>query len=447
MKIIIAGAGDIGFHLAKLLSTEQKDIVLIDINPDVLEYASKKLDVLTIKGDSSSLKILKNAGVENADMFLAVTTSENNNIVSAILAKNLGAKQTIARVNKLEFLNQDQKNIFANLGVDKLINPVYLGTQEIERLLELGAVTDSFDFEGGKLSLLGITIDQNSLFLGRSLKELDDMYPNLDSRPIALLRENETILPRTNEVLRLNDHVYFITVSKDVDKLVNVLGKKSKSIKNVMILGGTDLSLITARQLERKYKVTIVEESKSRCRLLTDELQKSTIINSDPSNHDVLKEEGLEDMDAFIALTPNSEINILASLMAEQVGVPKTIAHVDNTVYTRLSQRIGVDTLINKKLIAANYIFRFVRKGKIEAITSLHGVDAEVIEYVIAPNSKLTRKPLREIKFPVNTLIGGVIRGETSIIPNGDFVLAPEDRVIVFGVSDSISNLEDMFRK
>ena len=446
MKIIIAGAGDIGFHLAKLLSTEQKDIILIDSNPEVLEYASKKLDVMVIKGDSSSVRILKNAGVVGADMFLAVTTSENNNIVSAILAKKLGAKQTIARVNKLEFLEQDQKTIFSNLGVDRLINPIYLGSQEIERLLELGSVTDSFDFEGGKLSLLGITIDHHSMFLGRSLKELDEMYPNLDSRPIALLRENITILPRSNEVLRHNDHVYFITVSKDVDKLVNVLGKKSKSIKNIMILGGTDLSLITARQLERKYNVTIVEESKNRCKTLTEELQNAIIINSDPSNHDVLKEEGLEDMDAFIALTPNSEINILASLMAEQAGVGKTIAHVDNTVYTRLSQRIGVDTLINKKLIAANYIFRFVRKGKIEAITSLHGVDAEVIEYIITHQSRLTRKPLRDLRFPKNTLIGGVIRGEKSIIPNGDFILAPEDKVIVFGVSDSIGQLEDMFR-
>jgi trk system potassium uptake protein len=446
MKIIIAGAGDIGFHLAKLLSSEQQDIVLIDSNSDVLNAAGQRLDVLAIRGDASSPEILKSIGVQNADLFLAMTTSESTNIISSILAKRLGAKQTIARVNKVEYIQEDYKVIFSELGVDRIISPIYLAANEIERLLELTSVTDSFDFENGKISLIGVTLTAESVFIGRSLRELQELYPKMESRPIAILRGSETILPRSNTMLRHNDHIYFITLKKDVEKLVSVMGRKSKAIKNIMLVGGSDFARIIAKQLEENYRVTIVEPDRSRCKLLTESLNNSLIIHADPSNLDILKEEGLSEMDAFIALNPNSEINIITSLMAEQQGVYKTIALVDNADYTRISQNIGVDTLINKKIIAANYIFRFVRKGKVEAITSLHGVDAEVIEYVIQKGSKLTRKSLRDIKFPENTLIGGVIRGEQSIIPTGDFQLKEEDKVIVFSVSDSISKLENLFR-
>jgi len=446
MKIVIAGAGDIGSHLAKLLSTEQQDIILIDSNKEVLDYVSKRLDVLTIKGDSSSIDVLQSAGVHKADLFLAVTTSENNNIVSSILAKKLGSKQTIARVNKLEYLCKEQKEIFSELGVDKLIHPVSLAASEIKRLIELGSVTDNFEFENGKISLIGVTLRSDSVFIGRSLREIDEMYPDMDTRPIAILRGQETILPRSNTIVKQNDHIYFISLKKDVERLIKIMGRKSTPINKVMIIGGTDLAFVTAKMLEEDYQVTIVEKTKSELDRLIDDLNEALIIKGDASNADVLREEGLAGMDAFIALSPNSETNIITSLMAEQEGVGKTIALVDHPDYTRISQHIGIDTLINKKLIAANNIFRFVRKGKIEAITSLHGVDAEIIEYIVMPNNKLINKPLRQVKFPKNAIIAGVIRGEQSIIPTGDFVLQPDDRTIVFAVSNSISQLEEIFR-
>ncbi|HPN68140.1 MAG TPA: Trk system potassium transporter TrkA [Saprospiraceae bacterium] len=446
MKIVLAGAGDIGFHLAKMLSSEQHDIVLIDTSESVLEYAATHLDVLVIKGDSSSVDILRNAGIKSTDLFIAVTTHESVNLISCILAKRLGAKQTIARASKSEFVQKEQKQIFVDLGIDKIIYPTQLAAFEIRRLLKLSKVTDNFEFEGGKMSVLGIVLGETSPFIGRSLREMDELYPQMDSRPIAVLRGHETILPRSNTTLRINDHVYFITLAKDRDQLLRIIGSDKKEIKKIMVLGGSGVGLETAILLEENYDLTIVDKDKENCKRLVDKLHDSLVIEADPSNIELLKEEGLSRMDAVIAVTPNSETNIIACLMSEQSGVQKTIALVDNTDYTHISQRIGIDTIINKKLIAANNIFRFVRKGQIEAITSLHGVDAEIIEYVIRQDSPLTEKPLRELNFPANGIVAGVIRDAESIVPNGNFQLQVNDKVIVLAMTSSIQKVDDLFR-
>lgn len=445
MKIVIAGAGGIGFHLAKLLASAQQDIILIDSNQDVLDYASQHLDVRTVFGDSSSIQVLKDAEIHRANLFLAVTTLENNNIISCILAKKLGARQTIARINNISNLQKEYTQTFKDLGVDKIISPSLLAAQEITRLLELCQVTDSFDFEDGKISLLGVTLDEDSVYNNKTIEEIQ-RYKQVDYNPIAILRGTETILPRPGSRLRRGDHVYFLAKKKDVDKLLEIIGKDIKKIKTVMIVGGNEISLQVAKSLEYDYRITIVEQDEKICKYLTQQLNNTLIIKGDPSNIELLKEEGLASMDAFIALTPNSETNIITSLMAESAGVFKTIALVDNTDYTHISQNIGVDTLINKKLIAANYIFRFVRKGKIEAITSLHGVDAEVIEFTIQKENRITKNNLRNLKFPENALIGGVIRGKESIIPTGDFTLQLNDKVIVIAMPDAIGKVEEMFR-
>jgi trk system potassium uptake protein TrkA len=445
MKIVIAGAGGIGFHLAKLLASAQQDIILIDSNQDVLDYASQHLDVRTVFGDSSSIQVLKDAEIHRANLFLAVTTLENNNIISCILAKKLGARQTIARINNISNLQKEYTQTFKDLGVDKIISPSLLAAQEITRLLELCQVTDSFDFEDGKISLLGVTLDEDSVYNNKTIEEIQ-RYKQVDYNPIAILRGTETILPRPGSRLRRGDHVYFLAKKKDVDKLLEIIGKDVKKIKTVMIVGGNEISLQVAKSLEYDYRITIVEQDEKICKYLTQQLNNTLIIKGDPSNIELLKEEGLASMDAFIALTPNSETNIITSLMAESAGVFKTIALVDNTDYTHISQNIGVDTLINKKLIAANYIFRFVRKGKIEAITSLHGVDAEVIEFTIQKENRITKNNLRNLKFPENALIGGVIRGKESIIPTGDFTLQLNDKVIVIAMPDAIGKVEEMFR-
>lgn len=448
MKIVIAGAGDIGFHLAKHLSNEQKDIILIDLNQEVLDYANTHLDVLTLNGDSSSVEVLRKAKVQSADIFLAVTTYENNNIVSAILAKKLGVKRTIARVNNPEYLRNQQKATFKEIGIDKLISPVLLAAYEIDRLLDLAQVTDVFEFENGRLLLIGTTLDESCPFLDQTLNDISRQPENMNFifRPMCILRDHETILPRGSTILKNGDHVYFITKRNEVNPLLAGLGKPKKQIKKVMIIGGNSLVYTTAKILEKRYNITIVEKEKSNCKYLIERLNKTLVVKGDPGNIELMKEEGLDQMDAFIALTRNSEINIISSLMAEDAGVTKTIALVDNTDYTHISQNIGVDTLINKKLIAANNIFRFVRKGKVEAIASLHGVDAEIIEYILDHESKLTRVPIKDLNFPKDALIGGIIRGKTSFIPSGDLQMEVQDKVIVIARPDSIPQIEALFK-
>lgn len=446
MKIVIAGAGDVGFHLAELLVYEDQDIVLIDLDQTVLDYAGTRLDVLTIKGDSTSINILERAGVSDAKLVLAVTTSEQTNMMTAILAKKMGAKQTIARVNNPDYLCEDQRKLICQLGIDNLISPRQLAAEEIYRLVKQCSFTDIFEFEEGKINLVGITLDDYSPLNNIQLRNIHQLDSDVDLRPIAILRGHRTIIPRGDTTLLRNDHIYFITKRERIDALQKIVGKKQVKVRRVMILGGTPQARMTARRLEQDYDVTLIEKNRELCKNLSEELSGTMIINGDFSNFDLMEEEGLSNMDAFIALTDNSETNIIACLTAKDRGVYKTIAQVENKEYIHISQNIGVDTLINKKLIAANNIFRYVRKGKVEAITSLHGVDAEVIEYVVHKNNQLTRKPLKELHFPRTALVGGVIRGEESLIPDGSFQLQRDDKVIVFALPEAIGKLEQLFR-
>ncbi|WP_236976422.1 Trk system potassium transporter TrkA [Membranihabitans maritimus] len=447
MKIVIAGAGEVGYHLAKLLSYEYHETILIDTNQEALDSAFNKLDILPIKGDASSRSVLANSEVHKASLFMAVTTSEHTNLVSAILAKKMGAKKTIARVENPEFLDENQRNIFNELGIDTMISPNYLLAKEISRLLEQTALTDIFEFEEGKLSVIGLTVSEHSFMAKKNILEIDKLIPDIPFRPIAILRGNNTIRPRGSTIVRPKDHIYLMAKKEEIDKVSAFAGQMKKKVKNVMILGGEEVTRLTASMLEKDYNVTIVESDKNNCKMLLENLDHSLVIKGDPTNLEILKEEGLKEMDALISLLPNSESNIIASLMAEDCDSSiKSIALVDNADYIRLSQNMGVDTLINTKLVAANNIFRFVRKGEIEAIASLHGVDAEIIEFNVSRENKLTRKPLSKLNFPEKALIAGVIRNEEGYIPKGDFQLKLGDKVIVFSEPESIGKVEKMFR-
>ncbi len=446
MKIIIAGAGDMGYHLAQLLASERQEITLIDNNEEVLEAASRELDVFSIKGDATSLQVLKDASVESAKLYLAVTTSEKTNILSCILAHELGARQTIARVDSPQYLYNGQRELLMKLGVDHLISPTELAAKEIERLVLNAEVTDNYLFENGTISLNGITIDENSVLIGRTIEEILSNQDKVLFKPIAILRENRTILPRPEIKILMRDHVYFITPEDKVSDTLAYLKISQKPLKNIMILGGSPLARRTAQLLEQTYTVSIIANDKEICKDLADCLNHTLIITGDPSNISLLKEEGLERMDGLLALTPNSEINIIACLTAENFGVKKTMALVENKEYIHISQQIGVDTLINVKLNSANNIFRFVRKGKVEAITSLHGVDAEIIEFAIHKDNQLTNRPLKELNMPKNSLIAAIIRNGKGIIPDDEFVMANKDKVIVFASSSAVERVENMFR-
>ncbi len=446
MKIIIAGAGDVGFHLAQLLSYENQSIMLVDSNKEVLEYASSRLDVKTIPGDCAQVEILKDAGVAKSDVVLAVTTSEKTNLVTAILAKKLGAKQTFARTNSPEYLLKEQQDIFKELGIDHLISPIKLAADEILRLLKQSHFTDIYNFEEGRISLIGVSIIDSSPLAHIKLSQLPQDSADFKIRPVIILRDTLTIIPKGNDMLVPGDLVYFILPKESIDSLKKLFDTKEHPIKNVMILGEGEMGYMVARLLEKEYRVTIIEKDRQYSKILAGKLSNAMVVNGDYSNFDILAEEGLDHMDAFVALTNNSETNIISSLTAKNHGVFKTIARVESKEYTYVSQNIGVDSLINKKLFAANDIFRYIRKGKVEALTSLSGVEAEIIEYLVDRPSKLTRKPLKDVRFPPSSLIGAVIRNKDVFIPDGDFQIELNDKVIVLALPKDISKLEKFFK-
>ncbi len=446
MRIIIAGAGDLGFHLSKLLAYEEQDIVLIDQDEDVLGHASNNLDVHAIRGSSTSIKILEEANVGKADMLIAVTSDQETNLTTCTIGKQLGAKKTIARISNIEFLHQREKLDLKKIGIDEVISPESLAAKEIKRLLKESALTDTFEFDKGMLSLIGITIDENSELFNKSLTETAYLNPDNSFTTVAILREDETILPHGENKFKMNDHAYFIAQPDGIDRVMDLGGKKRIDIKNVMVLGGSKVGINTARQLSKKYNIKLIETNKNKCFSLADELSDTMVISGDGRDVELLKEEGIGQMDAFIAVTGNSETNIMSSLVAKNHGVKKTIALVENMDYIHLSQSIGVDTLINKKLIAANFIFRYIRRGEVLNLTSIHGVDAEILEFEVQPNSRILQQELRNLPFPRTAIIGGVIRKNQGHTVRGNFKFEPKDRVVVLSKPECIHSVEGFFK-
>lgn len=446
MRIIIAGAGEMGFHLAKLLSAEEQDIVIIDTNTEALDYVSSYLDVGTVKGSSTSPNTLRESGVAKADLLIAVTSIQDTNITTCILGKNLGAKKTIARISNVEFIQQREELNLKGMGIDEVISPASLAAKEIKRLLKQSALTDTFEFEKGTLSLVGITVGENSELMGKSLTETAYLNPNHNFTTVAILRDDKTIIPHGENKFLKDDHAYFISEPDGISTVTNLAGKQSIEVKNVMILGGSKVGVNTARLLSKKYNIKLVESDRDKCIELAELLPDTMVINGDGRDINLLKQESIDRIDAFIALTENSETNIMSSLVAKNHGVKKTIALVENVDYIHLSQSIGVDTLINKKLIAANFIFRYVRKGEVLDLTSIHGVDAEILEFEIGEKAKILEKELREIDFPKTAIVGGVIRNGRGIAVRGNFEFQPKDKVVVLSMPECIRKVESFFK-
>ncbi|MFY0629992.1 MAG: Trk system potassium transporter TrkA [Flavobacteriaceae bacterium] len=448
MKIIIAGAGDVGFHLAKLLSYESQDTYIIDFDGEKLDYINNHLDVITKKGDATSINLLKDIGVDSADLLLAVTESQNTNFTISVIGKSLGAKKTIARINNPEFLKNDQID-FKSFGVDFMISPEELAADEIKMLLNQSSFNDTVTFENGLFNVMGTTLGYKSQLLDMTVKEAKETFTNVDFITIAIKREgiSQTIIPRGDTTYKLNDQVYFSVPHYSLDSIYPIVGKEHLNIKNVMILGGSSIGSKTARNLcKENFKVKLIEKSRDKSEILAEELNNALLINGDGRDIELLEEENIREMDAFVAVTGDSETNIMSCLVAKSKGVKKTIALVENMDYINISQTIGINTLINKKLIAASSIFRHIRKGEILALANLHNIDAEVFEFEVLPNAKVTKKPIRELKFPRDAVFGGIIRDGKALMSFGDFQIRTGDKAIVFCLPESISTVEDLFR-
>ncbi|MDC6365967.1 MULTISPECIES: Trk system potassium transporter TrkA [Flavobacteriaceae] len=448
MKIIIAGAGEVGFHLAKLLSYEAQDITLIDTDKESLAYADSHLDIRVLRGDATSIEVLREARVDSSELVIAVTASETTNITLCFLAKQLGCKRTIARISNTEFMDNRGLIRFDELGIDELISPERLAAMEIQLMLNQSAFNDTYEFEDGLLTMFGVILPKNAPFVGKMVKEAARIFPELHFMPIALQRMGTqyTLIPRGDTVFKEGDQVYFITSDQGVDELYKLTGMQKKEIKNVMILGGSKVGFKTARDLcTKKFNVKLIEKNKDKALDIADDLPHALVINGDGRNVELLDEESLESMDAFIAVTGNSETNIMSCLVAKSKKIKKTIAMVENMDYFQLSQSIGVDTLINKKLLAANSIFRYIRRGEVLALTRLNNLNAEILEFEVKATSLVNGEIIRELNFPREASIGGVIRNNEGIIALGDFKILEGDRVVVCCLPKAISRIEKLF--
>jgi trk system potassium uptake protein TrkA len=445
MKIIIAGAGEVGFHVAKMLSHEDHDIILIDQDDERLAYAESHIDVGTLKGNSVSIQILEEAGVSQASLLIAATHSEETNITTAIIGKHLGAERTIIRISNPEFKIEKEKVDMAQLGIDSMVFPEDLAAKEIYRLMNRSGLTDVFEFGDGQLLLTGLVIEEGSPFVGLNLIEAVQLNPATRFTSVAIQRGHKTLIPRGDTVFKANDHAYFISGQDCVDELMELAGKKQEKIRNIMILGGGLIGRLFAKLTQHKFKVRILDKDKDLCFEMAEELSESLVICGDGSDVDFLEEEGISEMDAFIALTNDSETNIISCLVAKNHGVNTTIARVENMDYINLSQNIGIDTLINIKMIAINNIFRHVRKGEVVSLTSLHGVDSEVLEFEVHKNCSIADVPIKKIGFPRDAIIAGVIRGQESFIASGNTTIELGDRVVVFTLPTAVHKVEKFF--
>ncbi|MFI3322768.1 MAG: Trk system potassium transporter TrkA [Rikenellaceae bacterium] len=445
MRIIIAGAGEVGSHLALMLSNEFHDITVIDSESKKLDELSSQSDISVVLGELTKFKTLNDADVKGANLFIAVSPDESKNIIAATLAKQLGAKKTIARIDNDEYLNTENKEIFISMGIDFLFYPEKVAANEIIELLSKTRTTEYVNFAGGKLSLVVLRLDSSSPLCDRTLSEITEGNDSFKYRTVAISRNEITIIPRKDDYFREGDMIYVITASNYINEVLGYSGKSGIDINNIMIIGGGKIGQRLAMGLQDEINVKLVDYNADKARKLAEMLDNTLVINEDGRKTEVLVEERLHEMDAFIAVTGRSETNILAAMLAKRMGVKKVIAEIENINYISLAESMGVDTIINKKLITASNIFRFTMNTDVQAIKCLNGCDAEVLEFIAKPDSIITKSKIRDINFPKNSLIGGVVRGEKVYIGKGELEVKAYDRVVVFALPSAIQKIGKFF--
>ena len=445
MNIIIAGDGEVGFHLAKSLSELDYNITVVDPHSELLAQLESETDLLTVKGDATSPTVLRDAGVGMCDLFLAVLHDESVNLVSCILAKKLKAKKTVARITNVELLAPKMRDMMRDLGVDEMVCPERIAAKEITNLLNNSAATEFFDFSGGLLTMYVIRLEADSPVVDHAVKDLAGTYKDLQVKVIALLRGGETIIPHGDTVFHAGDLAYIIGRGGQVDNINRVAGKEAVHIRRVMIAGGGRIGRYAASILQDRLKITLIEENRQRAEALSTELENTLIIHGDATNIELLKEEGLQDVDVFIGVTNSSETNVLTCLHAKRLGVKRTIALVDNTGFITISQDIGIDTIINRRLITASYIARFIVKGDAVSSKWLSGTNAEVLELVVGKWAPATRKPIGQLEIPHGATIGGIIRGRETMLPSREMQLKHGDKVVIFSLPSVMAAMAKLF--
>lgn len=444
MKIVIVGAGEVGTHLGKLLSAEGQDVYLIDPDAKKLQTV-ENYNLMTQVGNATSFKVLKEAQVNKADLFIAVTPFETRNIVSCSMAKNLGARKTVARIDNYEFLKEEYKPFFKSNGVDELIYPEYFASLEIVSALRNSWARNWFELYNGELLLIGVKLRENATIINMQLKDLAQSGRSFHVS--AIRRKHETIIPRGDDHLEMGDIVYFTTKKEHISEIMEICGKHKQNIKKVLIMGGSRIGIQLAHHLGEGYKIKFIECDHKRCMKLAEQLPNDcSIIHGDARNIELLKEEGIQDYDAFIALTDSSETNILACLTAKEFHVGKTVAEVENIQFIAEAENLNIGTVINKKLLASSNIFQILLDFDESNAKCLALTDAEVAELVVKEGAKITKSPVKGLKLSEDMTIGGLIRDGKGILVTGDTQIKAGDHVLVFCLSGAIHQVEKMFK-
>lgn len=447
MNIIILGAGEVGFFLAKNLSSEGHDIVIIDNDPAQIQRINESLDVMSIHGDGTGISNLKRAGLENADMLVAVTSTDEVNLIGCMIAKKFGVATKIARVRNTDYSSPDFVLSPEEMGVDMMINPELEVADEIVQLIRYPQAFDMLEFYEGKIVLLGIAIDDNSPVKGQTLSQIVPRYGELTFRAVAISRKGQTIVPHGREIVMSGDRFYVVVKREMLDEIFRLSSGELREIHHVMILGGGKIGRQVARKLSefKHCDVKLIESNREKSRLIAEQLTDTLVVHGDGTDMDLLAQEGIIEMEAFIALTDDDENNIVSSLLARHLRVKRTITLVSRGDYMPIIKTIGLDVAVNKRLITSNKILKFIRRGSIISLNTLRGVDAETIEFKTPKNCRVANKKLRDIEFPQGVVVGALVHNGEVSVPVGDSVIHPGDLAVIFTIPESVRQVEKMF--
>ncbi len=449
MKIVIIGAGEIGYELASTLSQEQHDVTVLDHDKNALNVVEENLDVLTNEGNATSVRELVKAGADQADIVISVTSIDEVNMISSMISKRLGSEMVIARVRNDELSREDAPLSSTDLGIDVLIHPEQSAAHEIVQLLKRSSASDVVDLADGKMQLIGIRLDRDSPLIGKSLAEYASEYLNITFRVVAIARKGRTIIPKGATKLQALDQVFFISKMEQVPEIIETTGRSETQINSIMIAGGTPIGSMVARELssgKEDWSVKLIEPDYETASELAAELENVLVLNGNGTDPDLLATEGIRDTDAFISVTDDEESNIISCLMAKHMEVKKTIALVSKGDYIPLSQTIGLDAAVNKKHAASNEIQRYVRRGKVIAVSALQGIQAEVLELKVSQNTKFSNKPLHDLTFPDGCVVGGILHDGEAEIATGDSVIEPDDHIIIFCLPQAVDQITALFQ-
>lgn len=443
MRIVIIGAGEVGGHLCQQLSVEEHEVILIDRHAERLRRIASDLNILGIVGNGASAQTLEEAEVSKADLFIAVTDIDEVNLIACILAKEFGVRRRVARVRNEEYLSAGSPLNEHRLGIDLLINPDQVMADEIVRISAVSEAFEVLNFAHGEVVLLGYQVRVGNPICGMTLADLKDLRGLYDFLIVAIVRNGDTIIPRGSDVIRPEDRIYLVIRQKDIGAVEELLNLRSRAPRKVFIIGGGRVGYMVARTMEsQKIDISVVETDPSRCQFLSEHLSYAIVLNFDGLDaHDLLAE-GIDQADLVITVTESDTTNILGSLLAKHHGATKCIARITRPDFIPLLGKLGIDVALSPRLVAANMILRFVRRGAILSVATLLGSEAEVVELVVYERWAYANKPLRAIGFPVGANVGAVVRRGEVIIPSGDTLLMPDDRLIVFTMKKAVPEVE-----